>query len=115
MERPSLECINSSIEGRYKFIKTIYKSNASPTTIELYSDSILDAPVILKRLQKSLIFSKCQNESAKREIEIQRLLHHPNIVELYDSAETSSEYLLLMEYIPRHDYFTEKIEVVRFI
>ena len=114
MERPSLVCLKESLESRYKLIRTVYKSSASPTTIELYEDSLTDSPVILKKLNKSLIYSHYQLESAKREIQIHSSLHHPNIIELFDHAETETEFLLLMEYIPRHDYFTEKLEIVIF-
>ena len=112
MEKPSLDCIKDSLSTRYTLKKTIYKSNASPTTIELYEDSITESLVILKRLNKSLMFNNYQTQSARREIQIHSILHHPNIVELYDSIETDSEFLILMEFIPRPDYFTEKIEIV---
>jgi serine/threonine protein kinase len=114
MEKPSLACLNQSLESGFKFVKTLYTSNASPTIVDLYEDKTTGLPVILKRLRKSMLFSQYQLTSAQREIQIHRNLHHPNIVEMYDSSETDTEFLLLMEYLPRHDYFTEKIEIVIF-
>ena len=108
MERPSFDCFDT----RFTYLRTIYKSSASPTIVDLYQDSISESPVIVKKLEKSLIFSDYQLESAHREISIHSLMHHPNVIELYDHKETEKEFLLLMEYLPRHDYFTEKIEIV---
>ena len=110
MERPCLKNLSQC-----KFLKTVYRSNASPTIIDLYEDESTGNRLILKRLQKSQIFTSYQLESAKREIMIHSMLHHPNLVELYDFSETEDEFQLLMEFIPRPDYFTEKIEVVRTI
>ncbi|CAG9328798.1 unnamed protein product [Blepharisma stoltei] len=109
-------CIIDSEDGliinpQLALTKQIYKSFGSATTVELYNDTIIDTPVIIKRLDKKLLFTEAQNESAKRELEIHRSLNHPNIVQLYDGCETNDEFLFVMEYIPRHDYFTEKIEV----
>ncbi|OMJ78729.1 hypothetical protein SteCoe_21407 [Stentor coeruleus] len=111
MEKPSLACLNQTPESGFNFVKTLYTSNASPTIVDLYEDKATGVPVILKRLRKSLLFSQYQLTSAQREIQIHQKLHHPNIVEMYDSSETDTEFLLLMEYLPRHDYFTEKIEI----
>lgn len=108
MERPSLALLSSS----YTQLKVIYTSSASPTTVYLYEDSESNK-LILKILEKSKILSSYQLDSARREIEIHSALDHPNIVQLYDSQETSKEFRLLMEFITRHDYFTERIEVVR--
>jgi serine/threonine protein kinase len=107
MERPNLTRLPS-----LSFLKTLYDSSASPTVIDLYEDSLTGLLLILKRLRKSRIFTAYQTESALREIHIHSMLNHPNIVNYYDSAETSDEFHLLMEYIPRSDYFTERIEVV---
>lgn len=113
---PKHQClVNSEIDSilnpRYTFVKQIYKSFGSATNVELYHDSLTDTPIILKRLEKKLLFTQTQDESAKRELEIHQSLDHPNIVKLYDGCETKDEYFFLMEFIPRHDYFTEKIEV----
>jgi serine/threonine protein kinase len=115
MEKPSLINFENLVGTRYKLIKIVYNSNASPTIIELYEDIASNCSFILKKLRKALIFSEYQIQSAIRELRIHSILHHPNVVEVYDCAETDSDYLLLMEFIPRHDYFTEKIEVVKFI
>ena len=110
MEKPTISHLLAP-DSTYRHKKLIYHSNASPTIIDLYEDASL-SPMILKRLQKSMIFSDYQVKSALREISIHMSLKHPNIVELFDSYESPTEYLLLMEFIPKHDYFTEKIEGV---
>ncbi|OMJ67759.1 hypothetical protein SteCoe_34994 [Stentor coeruleus] len=111
MEKLSLPSLNQPIEVGYNYLKTLYTSNASPTIVELYEDKTSGTLVILKKLRKSMLFTQYQAQSAQREIRIHRMLHHPNIAELYDSSETDNDFLLLIEFIPRHDYFTEKIEI----
>jgi serine/threonine protein kinase len=108
MEIPSLD----NLFSQFHEVKVLYTSSASPTTVYLYEDSGCNK-LILKKLEKSKILSSQQLESAVREMQIHSSLRHPNIVQLYDYRETPSEFYLLMEFISRHDYFTERIEVVR--
>ena len=97
---------------RYEPLQTIYSSNASPTTIYLCKDSFTNSQVIAKRMSKHKIFSSLQVSSIRREIEIHSSLSHPNIVDFYSGGELDEEFVILMEYLPRHDYFVDKIEVV---
>lgn len=97
---------------RYEPIQTIYTSNASPTTIYLCRDTLTHSQLIAKRMNKYKIFSTLQAASIRREIEIHSSLSHPNIVDFYSGGELDDEFVILMEYLPRHDYFVEKIEVV---
>lgn len=108
MEKPTL----ALLENKYQVAKTLYLSSASPTTVLLYEGVNPRDKVILKKLDKSRMFSSYQIDSAHREMQIHQMLKHPNIVELYDCQETPTEFLLLMEFISRHNYFTERIEVV---
>jgi len=115
-ELPSHQYLVETKEGvavntRYTRVSTLYRCDASPTTVELMYDSLTKTHIVLKRLNKARIFTNAQVESARREVEIHRSLHHINIVELLDHCETDSEFLMLMEFTPRHDYFTERIEV----
>ena len=97
---------------RYEPIQTLYTSNASPTTIYLCRDTLTHAQLIAKRMNKYKIFSTLQVASIRREIEIHSSLSHPNIVDFYSGGELDDEFVILMEYLPKHDYFVEKIEVV---
>ena len=55
--------------------------------------------VALKFLSKeNLLKRQTRMVRVKREIRILKLLHHPNIVHLYDVAETEKEIILTMEY-----------------
>lgn len=111
MEKPTF----SLLEKNYQFLSTLYVSSASPTTVELYEERNSHDKVILKKLDKSRMFSAYQFESAYRELQIHQSLKHPNIVELYETKETSTEFLILMEFISHHNYFTERIEMVTYI
>jgi hypothetical protein len=46
---------------------------------------------------------------------IHSVMRHPNIIRLYDYAESDQEYQLYMEYAERSDYLCQKILEVRII
>jgi serine/threonine protein kinase len=49
------------------------------------------------------------HEFAKRECCIHSAMSHPNVIKLYDYAETDQEYSLYMEFADRSDYLCAKI------
>jgi len=99
------------ISSRYQAQRVLYRSDASPTVIELYVEQNSGKEVVVKRTLRAKVVSALQWVSARRELEIHRNLSHPNLVELLDGAETAEEVLLVLEYVPLHDYFTQRIEV----
>lgn len=64
----------------------------------------------IKILQKDLM-DAAELTRSRREIEIQRRLHHPNIIKLYDVLETDDRINIVMEHSPGGEllkYITEK-------
>ncbi|KAJ3074365.1 Map microtubule affinity-regulating kinase [Podochytrium sp. JEL0797] len=61
--------------------------------------------VALKIINKTSIKKPEHVTRIKREVRILRLLNHPNIVKLYDVAETDKEIILSMEYIEGGELF----------
>jgi serine/threonine protein kinase len=58
---------------------------------------------------KSDLMSPLSHEFARRECSIHSRMRHPNIIRLYDYAESEREYQLYMEYAERSDFLCEKI------
>ena len=104
------ESETAPLQPRYEFIKQVYVDSGATTIIDLYQDSVTDTNVVIKKVSKTRFFSEALRESAYRELTLHRQLQHVNIVQLYDTAETAEHLLLLLEYVPRHDYFTRKLE-----
>jgi len=52
-----------------------------------------------------------QKKQAKQEFALHCSLKHENIVKAYEWSEDDSEYIMLMEYMNKPDYFREKIDV----
>ena len=99
------------INPRYVLQREVYRSDASPTIVEIHYDTISNTEVIIKRVEKRRLVSPAQWASARRELEIHRTLHHPNIVDFLDGGETDTEFVLMLEYIPLNNYFSNKVEV----
>ena len=100
-------CLNP----RYLYLREIYRSEASPTVVELYHDTDTSLDVVVKRIEKHRIVSSAQLSSANRELSIHQSLHHRNIVDFLDSGETESDFVLMLEYLPVNDYFSSRLEV----
>lgn len=99
------------LNSRYLLIHPMYRSEASPTVVELYHDCDTSLDVVVKRVEKDRLLSPAQWASARRELDIHRSLRHRNVVEFLDGGETEKEYVLMLEYLPACDYFTSRIEV----
>lgn len=110
-------CIETTSEGllvissRYQTQRLLYTSDASPTVIELYADQETGKEVVVKRTMRARVVSSVQWVSAMRELEIHRSVAHQNLVDLLDGAESADEVVLVLEYLPFHEYFTQKFEV----
>ena len=98
------------LQARYEFVKQVYVDSGETTIIDLYHDSVADTNVVIKKVSKRRFFSEALKDSAYRELSLHRQLQHINIVQLYDTTETEEHLLLLLEHVPRHDYFTKKLE-----
>ena len=100
------------LNPRYTYIEEIYRCDGSATIVHLVNDSITNTTLVAKRIEKHRLFSEIQHESAKREIEIHRSLNHSHTVTFFDGGEGDDEYILLMEFVERHEYFINLIETV---
>ena len=111
--RALLTAADSSVtlNPRYLFIRQMYRSEASPTVVELYHDSDTGLDVVLKRVEKERLVSPAQRASAYREMQIHQSLKHRNIVEFLDGGETEKDFVLMLEYLPDNEYFSSRVEV----
>lgn len=100
-----------SVNPRYSLVKDICEEEASPSQVKLYLDTFTQTPVVIKKVSKRKLLSPAQVVSAERELKIHRSLQHLNIVECFDTGETDSDYLLMLEYITKYDYFVDRLEV----
>ena len=66
----------------------------------------------IKKIHKDRLINALQRKQASLEFPLHYSLTHNNIVKAYEYGETDSEYILVMEYMNRADYFKEKIDVV---
>jgi MAP/microtubule affinity-regulating kinase len=62
--------------------------------------------IALKIYEKTKIREIQRKKSVRREIKILQLLHHPNIVKIYDVVETNNHLNIAMEYLSGHSLGT---------
>jgi len=61
--------------------------------------------VAIKILEKDKIKEQADITRVMREIQIIKIVRHPNIVQLYEIIETSRQLFLIMEYVPGGELF----------
>ena len=61
--------------------------------------------VAIKILEKDKIKEQADITRVMREIQILKIVRHPNIVQLYEIIETSRQLFLIMEFLPGGDLF----------
>ena len=59
----------------------------------------------IKILEKDKIKEQADITRVMREIQIIKIVRHPNIVQLYEIIETSRQLFLIMEYVPGGELF----------
>ena len=59
----------------------------------------------IKILEKDKIKEQADVTRVMREIQILKIVRHPNIVQLYEIIETSRQLFLIMEYAPGGELF----------
>lgn len=101
----------TGLNSDFEVVKTIYVEEMAATEVVLLRHQQLDELFILKRIIKQKLLQPEHWESAARELKIHSQLSHPNIVDNIDIGETCSEFMELLEFVPRSNYFVEKIEV----
>ncbi|KAI8895395.1 kinase-like domain-containing protein [Globomyces pollinis-pini] len=81
--------------GNYVFQKTVGEGNFAK--VKLATHKMTGAEVAIKVIDKTQLDEK-KIGKLYREVRIMKLLHHPNIVKLYEVIETKSTVFLVMEY-----------------
>ncbi|RKP00066.1 hypothetical protein CXG81DRAFT_13673, partial [Caulochytrium protostelioides] len=81
--------------GNYLFVKTLGEGNFAK--VKLAKHKLTGFEVAIKIIDKTQLDEK-KLSKLYREVRIMKLLHHPNIVKLYEVIETKSTLFLVMEH-----------------
>lgn len=73
--------------------------------VRLGTHQITQEKVAIKILEKDKIKDQADVTRVMREIQILKIVRHPNIVQLYEIIETSRQLFLIMEYAPGGELF----------
>ncbi|KAL2911871.1 hypothetical protein HK105_208654 [Polyrhizophydium stewartii] len=87
--------IGLSSIGNYVFQKTVGEGNFAK--VKLATHKLTNAEVAIKVIDKTQLDEKKLGK-LYREVRIMKMLHHPNIVKLYEVIETKNTVFLVMEY-----------------
>ncbi|KND04485.1 CAMK/CAMKL/MARK protein kinase [Spizellomyces punctatus DAOM BR117] len=87
--------LNLQSIGNYVFQKTVGEGNFAK--VKLAKHKLTGVEVAIKVIDKTTLDEK-KLSKLYREVRIMKLLHHPNIVKLYEVIETKSTVFLVMEY-----------------
>ncbi|TPX41494.1 hypothetical protein SeMB42_g05552 [Synchytrium endobioticum] len=87
--------INITSIGNYAFQKTVGEGNFAK--VKLAKHKLTGAEVAVKVIDKTTLDEK-KLSKLYREVRIMKMLHHPNIVKLYEVIETRHTVFLVMEY-----------------
>ena len=110
----------------YKDIAEIYHEAMAPTCVytairpqtgEVFMmiiKGLTEQKVAIKKIFKDDLVNDFQKAQAAQEFPLHCSLKHENIVRAFEWAETSKEYILVMEYMNDADYFHDKIITVTF-
>jgi MAP/microtubule affinity-regulating kinase len=82
--------------GNYVFQKTVGEGNFAK--VKLAKHKLTGQEVAIKIIDKTSLDEK-KLSKLYREVRIMKLLHHPNIVKLYEVIETKHTIFLVMEYV----------------
>ncbi|KAJ3430111.1 protein kinase [Anaeramoeba flamelloides] len=107
--------MSREIIGPYILGKTLGKGSFAK--VKLATHNKTKQKVAIKIIQKEDISnSKNLLEKVRREIAVQRLMKHPNVLRIYDVYETSEHLFIILEYVSGgelFDYIVEKGSVPR--
>ena len=90
--------------GFYEIEGTIGRGNFA--VVKLARHRITKTEVAIKIIDKSQL-DPVNLAKVYREVEVMKLVNHPNIVKLYQVMETKSMLYLVSEYAPRGEIFGE--------
>ncbi|KAJ3445031.1 protein kinase [Anaeramoeba flamelloides] len=90
--------------GPYEIRSTI--GSGSFSKVKLGYNTITKQEVAIKIISKKLMLSDPKNmERVRREIAIQKLINHPNVLKIYDVYETETHLFLILEYVSGGELF----------
>jgi len=98
---PNME--NNKRIGDYLLLSTIGRGTFSKVKLGLHLPT--KQKVAIKILDQEKIVDETDIERIKREIRILSVLHHKNIVQLYETITNNSNIYIIMEYIEGKDLF----------
>ena len=105
--------LSMPFEQRYEILSSI--GNGGMGEVFLAKDNLLKRKIALKLIHKQLSTSTSVKQCFNREARAFSLLHHPNIIEIYDFGITQSEQIYIAtEYIngiSLHDLFQTKLSI----
>ncbi|KAH7671765.1 Non-specific serine/threonine protein kinase protein [Dioscorea alata] len=82
--------------GKYHLGRTIGEGNFAKVKLGFNMDT--NDRVAIKIIDKKMVLDNKLMDQVKREISTMKLLHHPNIVKIYEVIATKSKIYLVMEY-----------------
>ena len=98
---PNME--NNKRIGDYLLLSTIGRGTFSKVKLGLHLPT--KQKVAIKILDQEKIVDETDIERIKREIRILSVLHHKNIVQLYETITNNSNIYIIMQYIEGKDLF----------
>ena len=101
----------TGLHANLEIVENIYLEEAAATQVDLLIHIPSQDYFILKRIFKNKLFSPDHFESAARELQIHSQISHPNIVDNFEVCETPTAFMELLEFVPRANYFVEKLEI----
>ncbi|KAL6001882.1 CBL-interacting serine/threonine-protein kinase 21 [Asimina triloba] len=88
---------DNSIIGKYQLGRTIGEGNFGKVKVAVNTET--GQSVAIKIIDKTMVIENKLMDQVKREISTMKLLHHPNIVRIYEVIATKKKIFLVMEYI----------------
>ncbi|KAJ3449914.1 protein kinase [Anaeramoeba flamelloides] len=90
--------------GPYKISKTLGSGGYSKVKLAIHKKT--KQKVAIKIIsKKQLLTNNCSLPQMRREISIQKLIRHPNVIQIYDVYETDDNLFLVLEYISGGELF----------
>ncbi|KAI3904672.1 hypothetical protein MKW98_014852 [Papaver atlanticum] len=83
--------------GRYQLGRTIGEGTFAK--VKLAMDIVTRQNVAIKIIDKKMVIENQMMYQIEREISVMKLLHHPNIVRIYEVIATKTRIYIVMEYI----------------
>ncbi len=104
LEQLKRVCIGSNISAYYNFGKLIGKGNFAK--VHIARKKVDEQVYAVKTIEKSKLLDKPKNlEALHKEIQILRLIDHPNVIKLYQVYENEIYVHLILEYLRGGELF----------